>query len=201
MKPFFDEDPDDIITTATKQLLSAKLIEEINIGSRAIDGKWDKLVLNDNAVLKANKTTLLYLNYLIHDYEYISAMATVSYQLINDENKNKNIYFPDQPAFYAQNTLSFLISCKDILMNNLNFYKNYKKKNLLDAFESLFVQKRRNFKKFPWLDAINSSINYLKKEENLYSNLSPIRKRMMELKTKTVDEMKDKYGFYFEEEE
>jgi hypothetical protein len=189
---FFDVN---MIEKATQILLWFRIIDEVNIGARNISGveSWRNIKLNADSIIRASKTTYFYLKNLIPEYEYISCMSMVSYQMINTENQDFG--HVKRKLKYAQSTLSFLTSYFDILENNL---KDYEKKSLLDDFCNFFVSPRHNQR--PLLSIISNSIRALQYFSKNDDEFSEILNKLYQLDGKTKESLthyiKDIYTVY-----
>jgi len=135
LSDFYDSD---YIIDAVKILLWARIIDETNLGIRNIFNNDTYLNINldedkEKIVLQFTETSSLYINYLIYEYEYLSAMANVSYQIQienSDDPENESIL-----EKYANWVFKFLISWQKIMYTNLSEYKNNRK---LIKFQGLF---------------------------------------------------------------
>lgn len=160
LSAFFDSNA---ITDAIRMLIWARLLDEVNIGARNIGskGSWGDIELVKTALIKSSDTTLFYLNSLLPEFEYFSAMAMISYQLRNDENSNFGSRMKRKTRI-ARATLALLYSCFEILKYNMD---DYYADGKIDKFKALFISPKHSGR--PFMNMIRGSIRTVNKQAGL----------------------------------
>jgi hypothetical protein len=184
-----------IIVKATKILLWTRIIDEVTTGARDIGptANFKDIELKRNSSLVATDTTKLYFHNILSEYDYISSMAMVSYQLQYTAKKailrDKLISIQMAVAAYR-----FLESWLIIAMN---CYEYYKQDGVLRDFCEYFLTKSHTSR--PWLKAVEGCIQALEIKEKyahsaeLYEKaklFKEIRTSINELKLQGVEKIR-----------
>lgn len=192
------------VTTAVKILLWARIIDEVHTGARDIghSGNYSDISIKRESRLIATDTTKLYFHNILNEYDYISAMAMISYQLKGCVNEGKYDHEIDS-LNYANATYCLLKSWLSIL---LSCYEKYQQYDVLGRFVDSFILKPNTSK--PWQKAIDGCITALnsKKEYASQANLNfkasfleNVANDLIDLKEKGVNIIGDKIGKQYDE--